>query len=84
VQKCKDIQRSSSPPIPDNSDVYEVCSMYKLGMETETLLEQFDFQNRDDLDGLPKDVYESVGFTYLGWQRVLKAYAKYKCHLKVV
>jgi hypothetical protein len=86
VQKCKDIQRSSSPPIPDDSDVHEFCSMYKLGMETKTLLEQLNLQirNNNNLDGLPKDVYESMGFTYLGWQWVLKAYAKYKHHLKAV
>jgi hypothetical protein len=67
--------------VPDG-DVHEFCSKYNLGSETEAALEGLGFQIGDDLEILPKEVYEGAGFTFLSWQQVLKAYGKYKHHLK--
>jgi hypothetical protein len=73
---------SSSPPMPDG-DIHEFCKQYNLSKDVKRGLEKLEFQIGDDIKNLPKEVYESACFTYLSWQRVLKAYSKHKHHAKL-
>ena len=68
--------------MPDGN-VHEFCKQYNLSNDAEGGLERLEFQIGDNIDNLPKDVYKAVGFTYLSWQCVLKAYGKYKHHAKL-
>jgi hypothetical protein len=73
------MQLSSSLPMPDGN-IHEFCKQYNLSEDVKRGLEKLEFQIGDDIKNLPKEVYKSVGFTYLSWQRVLKAYSKHKHH----
>jgi hypothetical protein len=67
-----------SSPIAPSCSITDFCDQYKLGDEAETGLEQLGFVRGDDLKTLTKAQYVQAGFKPLPWQRVLKAYRRYK------
>ncbi|KAG6907596.1 hypothetical protein DXG01_008316 [Tephrocybe rancida] len=73
--------RSSSPPVAAGN-VDEFFELYNIDDTSQLNLQGLGFEIGDDLEGLPKAEWETVGFTYLTWQRVCKAYKKYRAHLK--
>ena len=70
-------EQPSSPIVPPCS-VTDFCHQYELGVEAETGLEELGFVMGDDLKSVTEAQYVQAGFKPLAWQRVLKAYKKYK------
>ena len=67
-----------SSPIAPSCTVVEFCKLYSLGDDVETGLEQLGFEMGDDLKVITETQYTQAGFKPLAWQRVLRAYKKYK------
>jgi len=67
----------SSPP-PAGSSLDDFCNNYNISFTACTKLEQLGFEIGDDLTSISQEQYESVGFKHLEWNRVLKAYRKFK------
>ena len=67
-----------SSPIAPACSVTDFCNQYELGAEAETGLEELGFVMGDDLKSVTEAQYVQAGFKPLVWQRVLKAYRRYK------
>jgi hypothetical protein len=67
-----------SSPVAPPCSVTDFCNQYELGAEAETGLEQLGFVMGDDLKSVTDAQYTQAGFKPLAWQRVLKAYKRYK------
>ena len=67
-----------SSPIAAPCSITDFCNQFELGEEAETGLEQLGFVMGDDLKAVTEAQYIQAGFKPLAWQRVLKAYRRYK------
>ncbi|KAH8103993.1 hypothetical protein BXZ70DRAFT_1052116 [Cristinia sonorae] len=72
-------RRSSSPiPIPCLITVEEFCNQYGLDDRILAALHRMHFSIGDNIDRIRPSTYENAGFTELSWERVLRAYYRYK------
>ena len=70
-------QLPSSPP-PRGSSLEDFCDNYGINFTSQTKLDQLGFEIGDDLASISPEQYESVCFKLLEWNRVFKAYKKFK------
>lgn len=68
--------RSSPPPAGVSLDMF--CAQYSLSDTAKQGLEALGFEPGDDLSVVTEAEYKEAGFARLSWDRVLRAYRKYK------